>query len=233
VTTALQIIERAYRTIGVLASGETATAEMANDGLVYLNDVLAGLSNESLMIYADTLDSVAVDGSASYTYGTGGGINAARPTTVNNVYFRDTGGIDYPVDQITSDQYDSIYLKTVSTGIPTCVYITADYPLATVFVWPLASTGTLYFMSNKPITSFAGLATTVALPTGYERLLRYCLAVEMMPEYGINNQQIMGMMVDAKAKIKRTNSRGTVLEVNLPYGGNRGSGLRILTDGLI
>jgi hypothetical protein len=88
-------------------------------------------------------------------------------------------------------------------------------------------------MSNKPLTAFASLMTAVALPTGYERLLRYCLAVEMMPEYGIQNQQIMGMMVDAKAKIKRTNSRNTVLQVNLPYGNNRGSGLRILTDGLI
>ena len=206
---------------------------MAQDGLVYLNDVLTGLSNESLVIYADTLDSLPMTGATSYTFGTGGVLDSARPVTVKNVYFRNTDNIDYPVDMITSDQYDSIYLKTVSTGIPTCVYITADYPLANVFVWPLSSTGTLYFMSNKPLTAFASLSSTVSLPPGYERLLRYCLAVEIMPEYGVFNQQVVGMMADAKAKIKRTNSRSSVLQVNLPYGMNNGSGLRILTDGLV
>jgi hypothetical protein len=232
VTTALQIIERAYRTIGVLASGETATAEMAQDALVYLNDVLSGLSNESLIIYADTLDSVAMDGSASYTYGAGGDINSVRPTKINNIFFRDVNNVDYDVQMITSDQYDSIALKSTSTGIPTCVYVSADYPLATVYPWPLASAGTMYFMSNKPLTAFAGLMTAVALPTGYDRLLRYCLAAEMMPEYGIVNQQVLAMMMDAKAKIKRTNSRSSVLTVMLPYGNNDGSGMRILTDGL-
>ncbi len=232
-TTALQIIERAYRTIGVLASGETASDDLANDGLVYLNDVLAGLSNESLIIYADTLDSIALTGATSYTFGDGGVIDSDRPTVVKNVYFRNTDGIDYPVQMITSDQYDSIYLKTVSTGIPTCVFITADWPLANVFVWPVASAGTLFFMSNKPLTYVSSLTTDISLPIGYDRLLRYCLAAEMMPEYGINNPQVIGMMNDAKSKIKRTNMSNSVLQVNLPYGNSNRSGyISILSDGM-
>lgn len=233
-TTALQIIERAYRTIGVLASGETATAELANDGLVYLNDLLQGLSNESLAVYTDVLDTLPLDGSTSYTFGLTGDINTARPVSVVNVYFRDTNNIDYPVTQITSDQYDSLYSKTLSTGIPEYIYIAPDYPLMSLYPWPLSSTGTLHISSKKLITSFSGLTDTVSLPNGYERMLRYQLAVEMMAEYGVQNPQVMAMAADAKAYIKRVNYSPSVLSVNLPFGSSvgNGSGRRILSDGV-
>ena len=54
---------------GVLASGETPSAEMANDGLVYLNGVLDALSNENLAIYTDVLDELPLTGADAYTYG--------------------------------------------------------------------------------------------------------------------------------------------------------------------
>ena len=72
VTTATQIISRAYRMAGVLASGETPCAEMANDGLVYLNGVLDALSNENLAIYTDVLDELPLTGADAYTYGPDG-----------------------------------------------------------------------------------------------------------------------------------------------------------------
>ena len=87
-TTATQIINRAYRMAGVLASGETPCAEMANDGLVYLNGVLDALSNENLAIYTDVLDELPLTGADSYTYGPNGDLNESRPQTVNYVFYR-------------------------------------------------------------------------------------------------------------------------------------------------
>jgi hypothetical protein len=234
VTTALQIIERSLRTIGVLAAGETATADQAKDALVCLNDVLEGLSNESLAIYVDALDQLTMDGSTSYTYGDGGDLDSVRPVSVTNVYYRDTNNIDYPVEMITSDQYDSIYSKTLSTGIPTVVYFNPAYPLSEIYPWPLSSAGTLFISAKKPLLNLSTYNTVLVLPVGYERLLRYALAVELMPEYGIQNAQVLGMMMEAKASIKRTNSRSSVLTVNLPFGGAMGyaSGRRILSDGI-
>mgnify|MGYP003552832443 FL=1 len=231
-TTALQIIERGYRTAGVLAAGETASADMAQDGLVYLNDVLNGLSNESLAIYTDVQDVLPLTGAVSYTYGEGGDIDSARPVTIISAFFRAVDGIDYPVQIVTLDQYNSIYDKTISTGIPVCMYVDTQYPLDVISLWPLASSGSLYINANKPLLNLSTYTTVLSLPVGYERLLRYCFAAEIMPEYGINNQQIIGMMMAAKGAIKRTNSKPIVLNVNLPFGDKTASSRRILSDGL-
>lgn len=232
-TTALQIIERACRMAGISASGETLSADIANDGLIYLNGVLDSLSNENLAIYSDVLDELPMTGATSYTYGTGGDLNEARPQSVNYVYYR-MGTIDYPVDIVTSDQYNSIALKTLSTSIPTVVFIEPDYPLCTVKVWPQSSTGSLFFNAKKPLTTLTSLTTALSMPIGYERLLVLCLATEIMPEYGIQNQQVIAMMTKAKADLKRTNSRPSVLTVSLPFGAsaNGGGYISIMSDGL-
>jgi len=57
------------------------------------------------------------------------------------------------------------------------------------------------------------------LPPGYERALRLNLAVELMPEYQVANQQVAAMARQAKAGIKRTNS--VPITSNLGLSGGR------------
>lgn len=219
---------------GISASGESLSADIANDGLIYLNGLLDGLSNENLAIYTDVLDELPMTGATSYTYGTGGDLNASRPQSVNYVFYR-MSGLDYPVQMVTSDEYNSIALKTLNTSIPTVVFLNPDYPLYTINVWPQSSSGSLFFNAKKPLTNFSSLTTALSMPIGYERLLVMCLAVEMMPEYGIQNQQVITMMVKAKADIKRTNYKPTVLNVSLPFGkgvNDSGGYISIMSDGL-
>lgn len=229
--TAIDIITRAMRSIGVLASGETPSANQANDALVSLNDLLASLANESLTIYAETTDSLTLDGSTSYTYGTGGDINSVRPISINRCYFRNTDGSDYEVRMITAREYADIGVKDTSTDFPDVVYINTTFPLTTIYPWPLSSVGTLYFDVNKAITAFATLQTTVTLPPGYDRMLRYGLGVELMDEYGIQSPLTIQKYADAKADLKRTNTKPVVLRTRLPFGANYGRA-DIRTDGI-
>jgi len=218
--TALNIIERALRSIGVLAQGENASAEMANDALVSLNDVLAGAANENLLIYKNTLDTLTLDGSSSYTIGQDGtpDLNTVRPISIHSVFHRGTDGIDCPVDVVTLGEFDSIADKSATGTIVEWVYVDTTYPNLSVYTYPLVSTGTLRINSSKALTAFASLTTTVSLPPGYERYLRYALAVELMPEYGINNPQIYQMFNDARADLKRTNAKPVVLRTSVPFG---------------
>lgn len=229
--TAINIIERALRSIGVLATGENPSAEMANDALVSLNDIIAGMANESLTIYQNTQDVLPMTGAASYTYGLSGALNSVRPIQVNTAFYRDANSIDYPVDVITLEEYNALGQKTLNTGIPTFIYIDTSYPLATVYVWPQASTGSLYLNTEKALTEFSSLNASVSLPSGYERMLRYALAAEMMTEYGVDNAAIMQKAIDSKADIKRTNYKPRVMRVSLPFGRRRGTG-RIMSDGI-
>ena len=225
--TANDIIKRALRTIGVLATGENPSAEMANDALDALNDVLAGLSNENLTIYATRSDTVTLDGSLFYTYGIGGDINNQRPTSISGAYHTDSGGISTCLQIGSYAEYCAITDKTATCDIPSSIFPNMEYPLAAIYIYPISSSGTVTILSRVAITAFTALTDTVELPPGYERMLRYALAVELMPEYGIANPQVFQMYIDSKADIKRTNTRPALLKVSLPFGCAGGDDIRM------
>ena len=223
--TASDLINIALRTSGILASGETADYSMANDALVKLNHLLESLSNESLVIYQNTQDSLTLDGSTSYTFGVSGtpDINSARPIKIHSAIYRDANSLDYPVDVITQGEYDSIGDKSFASDILTYIYVNATYPNATVYVYPVSTSGTLLINSSKALTSFATLVTSVSLPHGYERMLIYGLASELMIEYGLINPAIEQRYVESKSDLKRTNTNPSTMRVSVPFGRFRGN----------
>jgi len=213
--TATQLISRALTSLGVLAAGETATAEESSNALVSLNDMIQSWSNENLMIFEDVQISKALTGAASYTIGASGDINTSRPVSFSGAFYR-LNDQDYPVKIVTLGEYDAVPDKTSTGSIPDIVYIRTGYPLLTVYPYPICNTGTLYFECRKPLTEFATLSTSASLPVGYERAIRLNLAVELMPEYGTENRTLLQLAIDAKAAIKRTNMKPSMLAIKLP-----------------
>lgn len=214
-TTAIDLITRSLNDIGVLGAGEEATTDQANTGLVYLNDLIQSLDNEGLIFFNSTTDTLAADGSTSYTLGLLGDSTAARPITVQSVYFS-VGGYDYtPVSIISREQYEAISDKDSTSTIPYAIYIDYTYPLATAYPYPVASSGSLKISSTKPLDEPATLTTALAFPKGYERMLRLNLGVEQMPQYGRQDQLIMQMASDAKKAIMRVNSNNNPIVVGL------------------
>lgn len=223
-TTSLNIIERALLDIGVLEGGGSATAQEASDGLVYLNDLIQSLSNEGLMIYQSVTEGFSVTGATSYTMGSGATFSTTRPLSINSAYFR-LNGSDYPVSVVNVDQYNAIVDKSATSDIPDVIYVDYGNPNVTVYFYPVPSSGTIYFTSNKPLTEQATIATVLAMPPGYERMLRLNLAVEMMPMYGVLKQDVMALAAKAKMDIKRLNAvnRRLVVGLGLPIGRNYGN----------
>jgi len=225
--TAQDIITRAYKTARILGEGETPTDAMISDGLVYLNDLIQDLSNQRLMIWETTQETITCDGSTSYSIGSGGDKDTVRPLKLTNVFFRYNGtNVDTDVQVITKDEYDSIVDKTSTSDALDYVYLSTDFPLAYLYVYPVASNGTIYFTSWKPITEFSSRTTTVSLPPGYERMLRYNLAVEIMPEFGRSDPMVLQQAVESKANIKRVNSKRVVSALGLPVYGINSSNIQ-------
>ena len=76
-TQPIDIISRAMKDIGALASGETPTPEEAQDAFDMLNDMLDQWSNEDMMTYYKTeIVFPIVPGQTQYTIGPGGQIGA-------------------------------------------------------------------------------------------------------------------------------------------------------------
>lgn len=94
-TTPSALIASALRSVGALASGETADAASANDAFDLLNDMLSQLSSERMLIaYQSELIFPLVSGTGSYTFGQAG---TAAATVTGSI-----SGFTLTVSAITS-----------------------------------------------------------------------------------------------------------------------------------
>lgn len=220
--TALDLIKRSMRLLGVYAIGEEPSSEEAQTGLTALNSLLDSLANSGQLVYAKSLDSINLAaGTAAYTVGPSGGTVTTRPVEVLDESYVLSNGVSYPLSEITLQQYNDVALKTI-TGIPRYFWVQPDMPNMTVTLLPVPDQAmTLKLWSNKVITGTLSLATAISLPPGYERMLAYLLAEEIAPEFQAPVPQAVAMIASqSRRMLKRTNlevPQLTVPDITRPY----------------
>ena len=178
--TAQDLIDAALRKIGTSIPDSTDRA----NGLIALNDMISSWSIDNLLVYAVTQESFTLTiGTYSYTIGSSGDYDTVRPIKITNAYLRDSDGYDYPLDIISSKEYNDIADKDVSSR-PTRLYYLPAFPLAKIlFDYAPDAADTLYLDSQKHLSEFAALTTDFSMPPEYRRALIYNLAVDLAPEY--------------------------------------------------
>lgn len=217
-STAIEIIKRAMRIIGVLPEGETPSAQESADGLEALNALMGSIANGQLLIFAGTLDQVPLSANVgSYTVGPTGSVVTTRPVDVLESSYITYQGVTYPLVKWTLADYNQITVQNIG-GIPTGFYVQTDMPDITVTLWPVpADTMTLNLWSNKQITEFTSLTQQLVMPPGYDRMLAYMLAVDIAPEYEVEpSANVMRLAATSRRQIKRTNTE--VPRLQMPYG---------------
>ena len=84
---------------------------------------------------------------------------------------------------------------------------------------------TLHLEVWSSLTPFQTLDSEVSLPNGYERAIKFNLAVELAPEYGTTlRPEVAQIANDSLSQIKNTNYRTPRTTSDLPI--NRGDGKR-------
>lgn len=183
-TTVLDIVKDAMQECGVLTKTETPTSEEAQTGLKRLNRMISSWSNTGTLQFERVTESFALtDLDFSYTIGSGGDFNTVRPTKIVQAHVRQNN-IDYNLDIVTDKVYQGVVYKSIG-GLPKRLNYTNEYPLATINIYPAPSgTYTLFITSEKPLTSYATINTTVDLPPGWIDALTDNLAVRLSSIYG-------------------------------------------------
>lgn len=229
-TTVLNIIEGAARLIGALNKGENLSADDAADGLVALNDLVASWANDSLLVTARTEETFSlVAGVASYTIGPSKTFNTARPIVILEAQIRDSGGLDYPVTIISDEEYQDIQFKSTSDSLPQYLNYDNGYPFGTINLYATPSVAySIRLLSEKPLTSFTSTSQTVDLPPGWNKALRFNLAVDMAPEF-IKPNELDPLVIqgakDSKGAIKAAVLKNRPLLT--PATGGRGARISI------
>jgi hypothetical protein len=219
-TTAGDLINGSLRLLGVLAEGETPSAETAQDALFAMNQMLQSWNTERLAVFS-TQDQVVTwpAMTRSRTFGPTGDIVANRPIAIDDsTYFRDAStGISYGLKLINQQQYNGIAVKTVTSTYPQVLWVNMTYPDIEMYVYPVP-TKVLEFhiVSVDELTQPANLATDLAFPPGYLRCFRYNLACELAPEFGVEpSRQVQRIAMTSKRNLKRVNNPDDIMA--LPY----------------
>ena len=218
--TAGEIINGALRLIGVLAEGETPSAETSNDALVAMNQMLDSWSTERLAVFS-TQDQVFTwpASTISRTLGPTGNFIGNRPVMLDDsTYFRDpTTGISYGVMIINQQQYDGIALKTVTSTYPQLLWLNMDMPNIAIYQYPVATRALeWHFISVTELTQPATLVTVLSFPPGYLRAFRYNLACELAPEFGTDpSGEVRRIAMTSKRNLKRQNNPNDMM--SMPY----------------
>ena len=237
-TTARDLIRGSLRLLGVLASGEQPSAAEAFDGLQALNAFLDSASNEKLTAYViERLDVPLVPGKAVYTWGVpGGDIAHPRPFHLEGAVLRLVeNAYEYPLDLVDQAMYQTVALKSQPSLYPSLVWYEPTYPLGTLHLWTVPEqANVLGLLPFVPLTRFSSLDAAVTFPQGYERWLRYALAVELAPEYGREvSPVVVATLAQAISAIKRVNSVVPTLGMDPAYSGRQAGTWDAYTGGYV
>ncbi len=225
-STAASLITLALRDIQVLDETETPSAALMADALTTLNQMLSMWQIERMFVYAQIDTTFAANGSTTYTVGTGGNFNIAAPARIDYAFLR-VNGLDYPVEILGNwEEYQAISLKAVPGTYPEVLYYNPTYPLATLYLYPQPTTGTLHLVSSTVFPVYATSADGINLPTEYDMAIRFSLCEILAAMMGkALRPDIAGLAARARRVIKANNLRIKELEL----GGCNDTGyLRIL-----
>lgn len=214
------LIQLTLEDLGVVGQAQPAKPNDVESMRLRLNDWIDFLKTQKQAIYQIARTTWALNTATSYSIGTGGTINVARPPGPqfidgfayidNNV----TTPYEYPLGPPMTDQeWQGLSYKTLQATIPSRMYYDkGSYPLGAVNVWPIPTQSNLLgvIYSGVPVDEIAGtaaaLAATIALPPGYRLYLRLGLQIHAAGGFRVQiPQETMLLWPSAQAAVKRTN----------------------------
>ena len=213
-----EIVKRALRKIGVLASGETPGADMIQDGLSDLNAMLDAWSADGAMVYASTPESFSLSsGKQTYTIGAGGDFDTTRPSRIEFGTISLNGVELMLKGPVSTAEWAGSYKSLI--GMPFSFWYNATSPLGEVrFDATPAQTYPLNLYTSGQLARVA-LNDTMSLPPAYEDALVYNLAVRMAPEYPAHKDLtvVATLAQESKIAVKRLNQKPIVMNLNERY----------------
>jgi hypothetical protein len=213
-------INRALRLLGVLAEGETPSAETSQDALMAMNQMIDSWNIERLAVF-NTQDQVFTwpAGEITRTLGPSGNFIGNRPVMLDDsTYYRDPGtNVSFGIKFINQQQYSGIAVKNVTSTYPQVCWVNMEFPDITMTIYPRPTRDLeWHIVSIDELAVPAGLATVLHFPPGYLRAFVYNLAMEMAPEFGVEpSPQVQRIAMTSKRNIKRINNPDDVM--SMPY----------------
>lgn len=206
----------ALRKLRVYDAGDTPDIQDVADTFAELKRMLHAWAATGLYVYVSSEDTHTLSaGTASYTIGSGGDINSARPLVVNKGSFVRANGHDTPLDIIGEERYNRYSQKDVGSDYPAAIWYKPSYPLGTIYLWPPGG-GVLHLWSEKRLSEPSTLNSNMVVPEEYQDAIVWNLAKRMSPEFaGDPTAYIVAQAIAAKKIIENINAANDPAEMEM------------------
>jgi hypothetical protein len=221
--TGIEIIQDSFAILNVFLPGESIPANDGEFARRQLNDLIDEWSQWTSaipVIARERFNLVANQGGPSnpYTIGPGGNFDTERPsnqnsiTAANLILTASSPEVRIPLTLITDDMNAANQIPTMGNPQPTGLYYNPTYQndLGSIQLWPIPtiSTNALELFLQKSIITFPDLSTTLFVPDGYPKALKYALADLLQTPYGRTLSQAANRIrVASVASMKRSNNK--------------------------
>lgn len=171
-----QLIEQAYRKIGVVVQGESMTAEQLADAVIRLNLILKEWESDKVFLWREHLVSVSlVVGTDSYAAETDPAIH-----WIDRAYLR-RDNRDTALEYLSWREFQDIYDKTTE-GRPTTYSF--DARNRRIHLWPVPSEAdTLRYLAITSLKDWTAEGSSGEFPARWQRPLLYTLAADLAEDY--------------------------------------------------
>jgi hypothetical protein len=237
VATALSIIRDAYLELGVIQPGATLSPDLAQLGLLRLQNQIDAWAADRLTIAVTTRVTYTLTaGTNTVTIGTGGDIDTPRPTWFIAVNYINPGSnppVEVPMGEMDDDSYATLTIKTLTSSLPTQFYYNATTPLGTLFFWPTVTQDVdLALYVTAPVGIPATLQSALIGPPGYQEGFMYQLAKRLAGPIGVPvSDRLIAMATEAYATLTRANNQPGLLGVDSALVPSYGGAYNVLSDG--
>lgn len=217
---ALDLITDALSEIGAVGEGDQISPFSQSLGLSRLNAMVDRWATNRLTIYHTVItDKALTSGTQSYTIGTGGTINVARPSWIpyaGLVLTATTPNVESPLHIASEQDWSNQGIKTLGNSYPSMLYYDHDFAsgLGLISLWPKPTVSmSLRLYLPTALAQFADLsATNYSFPPGYYEALMYNLALRLWTPF---NQTVP---VPQDLRANAASSLGDIKRVNIDVG---------------
>lgn len=215
------LVLRSMRLTGEKGRGASLTSDETTEILNELNSFMDSCALERLLCYQVLQESFSLaTNTASYTIGSGGTFNTARPTRIVDPCFtRDANSLDTPLRILTDpDSYGKIQQKGAGTTYPEYLFYDRGFnasSLGTISISPTPSANlTLFINSWKQLGTFSTMSMQVSLPPGYQLFVESNFAIHLCAGNVAASPELIRIARDSKANVKSVNLPEPVMRLD-------------------
>jgi hypothetical protein len=211
----IDLISSSARLAGILASGEQLVGNEPGDCQIILQQMMDTWQADGLKIFTENINTFPfVLGTQTYTLGTGGSFNMARPAHIDRmgvqILSNPVQPSEVPITLLDKDGWANVRVKNISGSYPLFCYADYAYPLMNLNFWVipgLACNCVIY--SWAPLSTWPDLnVTDVTFPPAYLQAIRYNLALMLAPEFDVALKPEVAQIA--------ANSLAALKDLNLP-----------------